>query len=282
MNIQGSTRLTISSPKIKPWVDVLKEILETIENQHERHSSITIPYGLQLENALWNPEELRVAIHVTSSSAGDCFLSHHGVGKNNKLNVWTITTANDTNLTKTDLKTFPTPFKFQQFLFITKRWIYISYCIDMTIHVFSAKFVPISSAFAGRTILSLQYNKRRDEVLAGIAGGIMIWNFPVKQTDQLIPGRIINCTFSPEEWTIDLKVDPVWDQIIVISKEKIAVLKTKNYKCLISFTRNTEVSLTSCVMYNPMNYFIFGDQSGMIRVMSSSLASLPQVTQFLG
>lgn len=271
----------VYKPKIKVWHEALEEIEEALADTKER-PAIVIPYGLQLENNLWNPDRLRLSLHICQGSSGDGFITHQGVGKNNKINVWNIKRNKAQNTYKTSLKTIQTPHQFQHLVFITKRWIYVTYSAGLTLQCFSTNFVHISTAFTGQTVLSLEYNTKRDELLTGGTGGIMVWHFPVKQTDPLIPGQVINCSFTENEWAKSLYLDRKFNQMIVISSEKIAVLNTDDYQCQITFTKNYDMAFTACVLYRPFQYFITGDMNGSIKAWSTTLTSLPLVTQFLG
>lgn len=268
-------------PKLKSWAEALEDIEEALAEAKER-PSIVIPYGLQLENNFWNPESLRLSLHICQGGAGNSFITHHGVGKNNKINIWNIKRNRVQNICKTSLQTVHIPYQFKHLIFITKRWIYVTFSADLTLQCFTSKFMHISTAFTGQTVLSLEYNCQRDEILTGCTGGIVVWNFPVKQTDPLVPGQVIDCSFENHEWAKVLYIDRKFHQMIVISSEKIAVIKTDDYQCLISFTKNYDLIFTACVLYHPYKYFITGDKNGSIKLWSTTLTSLPLVTQFLG
>lgn len=281
-NISLKKMSVVFKPKIKIWSECLPEIKETLARLKDR-PPIIIPYGLQLENNLWNTEPLRLSLHVCQGSTGDSFVTHQGVGKNNKINVWTMKKNKILNTYKTSLRTINTSYKFDHMIFIPKRWVYVTHSShDLTLQVFSSTFMLISTAFTGRSVLSLEYNSKTDEILASITGGVLIWHFPVKQTDPLVPGQVIKCSFTELEWTKSLHIDRTFDQLIAISNEKIAVISTEDYQCQISFTKNFDVAFTACVLYNPYKYVVTGDKNGSIKVWSSTLPSLPLVTQFLG
>ncbi|EDO39199.1 predicted protein [Nematostella vectensis] len=267
-------------PKIKPWTEEKVLVQEKLECAKET-ASITIPYGLQLQESLWNSDSLRLAIRVCLGSSVETFVSHHGVGKNNHINVWTLAKDNKTGEMEENLSSLTTPLRFERLLFINKRWSFVGFCNDLTLSVLTTKFAVVSSTFTGRTVLCMLYNETADELVTGIAGAIMTWTFPIKQTDPLVPGRIYNCSFTPDDWVHSLKFDSISRQIIAVSNVRIAIIAEKDYHVRTCFDKKSDFPFTTCVFYHPASYFITGDKNGTIRAWSTSLDSYPLVTQFL-
>ncbi|XP_048578307.1 uncharacterized protein LOC5510818 isoform X2 [Nematostella vectensis] len=268
-------------PKIKPWTEEKVLVQEKLECAKET-ASITIPYGLQLQESLWNSDSLRLAIRMCLGSSVETFVSHHGVGKNNHINVWTLAKDNKTGEMEENLSSLTTPLRFERLLFINKRWSFVGFCNDLTLSVLTTKFAVVSSTFTGRTVLCMLYNENADELVTGIAGAIMTWTFPIKQTDPLVPGRIYNCSFTPDDWVHSLKFDSISRQIIAVSNVRIAIIAEKDYHVRTCFDKKSDFPFTTCVFYHPASYFITGDKNGTIRAWSTSLDSYPLVTQFLG
>lgn len=62
-------------------------------------------------------------------------------------------------------------------LFLCRCWVYVMYCFDLLMRIFSVKFYLILIIVLIRIVLSLVYNEVRDEIIIGIVGGIMMWRF---------------------------------------------------------------------------------------------------------
>lgn len=247
----------IFKSKIPPWADVFPQIENIIANPSETPFCVGIPYGLQLQKEIWNPEKLRVVLHVNTAS-GHSFLSHHGVGKKNEINIWNFSKEKQRVNSANALQTFSTDLKFLHILFVQRRWIYVMYCTDLSLRIFSAKFHPVSTTAVNKTVLSLAYNEIRDEIITGIAGGIMTWKFPIGQTDPLTPGQLISCSFTPFDWVMSLTVDNTSKQILAISDVRISMIDIATHKERCSFEKKCDFSFTTCVFYSPASYFITG------------------------
>lgn len=248
----------ISKAKIPPWSEVFPQIEEIVADQKDTPFCVSIPYGLQLQNNIWNSERLRIVAHVDSAS-GHSFISHHGVGKKNEINIWNFSMEiQPGNTSNGSFKTISTELKFLHILFVQRRWVYVTYCTDLSIKVFSAKFHILSTTSANKTVLSLAYNEIRDEIITGIAGGIMTWKFPIGQTDSLIPGQLIRCSFTPFDWVMSLALDDTSKQILAISDVTISMIDLQTHIERCFFQKKCDVSFTTCVIYNPASYFITG------------------------
>ena len=252
----------IFKPKIRPWSDALDEIQELVNHEQETGSNISIPYGLQLHDQLWNPEVLRLVLHISAAS-GESFVSHHGVGKNNEIDVWNLAKEKQTEK-ENRLQEVPTAIRFLHIIFIPKRWIYVSFCTELVLRVYSAKFCSLSCMSTNSTILCLVYNDVTDEIIAGGAGGLMTWRFPIAQTDPLIPGEIINCSFTFDDWVRTIKIDSVSKQILAVSDETISMLDIRSYKEICFFQKKKDSFFTTCVFYHPASYFITGKAGFLI------------------
>ncbi|XP_022786508.1 uncharacterized protein LOC111326716 [Stylophora pistillata] len=271
----------ISKSKIPPWTDVFSQIEDIVSNQTDAPFCVSIPYGLQLQKHLWNPERLRVVRHVKNGT-GHSFISHHGVGKKNEINIWKFSKEKQPGNLADGIKSVSTDLKFVHILFSQRRWVYITYCNDLSIRVFSAKFCPVSTTSVNKTVLSLAYNEIRDEIVTGVAGGIMTWKFSVGQKDPLIPGQLISCSFKPFDWVMSLTIDNMSKQILAISDVRISMIDLHKNTERCFFQKKCDFSFTTCVFYNPASFFITGDKNGSIRAWSTSLNGFPLVTQFLG
>lgn len=247
----------ISKSKILPWADVFPQIEEIVSNQTDTPFCVSIPYGLQLQKHLWNPERLRVVRHVKSGT-GHSFISHHGVGKNNEINIWNFSKEKQPGNLAAGIQSVSTDLMFLHILFSQRRWVYVTYCNDMSMRVFSAKFHLVSTTSVKKTILSLAYNEIRDEIITGIAGGIMTWKFSVGQQDPLIPGQLISCSFEPFDWVMSLTIDNRSQQILAISDVRISMIYLHNNQERCFFQKKCDFSFTTCAFYNPASYFITG------------------------
>lgn len=248
----------IFKAKIPPWGEVFPQIEDMVADQKDTPFCVGIPYGLQLQNDIWNPERLRIVAHVNSAS-GHSFISHHGVGKKNEINIWNFSKEKQPgNATNGSFKTIPTDLKFLHILFAQRRWVYVTYCTDLSMRIFSAKFHILSTTSANKTVLSLAYNEMRDEIITGIAGGIMTWKFPIGQTDSLIPGQLISCSFTPFDWVMSLALDEASKQILAISDVTISMIDLQTHRERCFFQKKCDFSFTTCVFYNPASYFITG------------------------
>ena len=243
--------------KIPPWCEVYPQIVNIIGESNHNPLSVSIPYGFQMQKEIWNPEQLRVVLHVNTGS-GHSFVSHHGVGKKNEINVWNFSEDRKPGKSANAFQTITTDLKFLHILFIRRRWLYVTHCSDLSMRIFSAKFHPMSITEMTRTILSLAYNEIRDEIITGIAGGIMTWRFPIGQMDPLIPGQLVNCSFTPLDWVISLSVDDASKQILAIADVRIAMIDVASYKERRFFQKKCEFSFTCCVFFSPASYFITG------------------------
>ncbi|KAL9984788.1 hypothetical protein ACROYT_G007121 [Oculina patagonica] len=272
----------IFKSKIPPWAEVFPQIENIIANQKDTPFCVGIPYGLQLQKHIWNPERLRIVIHLNTAT-GHSFISHHGVGKKNEINIWNFSKEKQPgNSTNSGFTTISTELKFLHILFAQRRWIYVTFCTDLSMKIFSAKFHILSTTSVNKTVLSLAYNEMRDEIITGIAGGIMTWKFPIGQTDPLIPGQLISCSFTPFDWVMSIALDNTSRQILAISDVRISMIDLQTHRERCFFQKKCDFSFTTCVFYNPASYFITGDKNGSIRAWSTSVNSFPLVTQFLG
>ncbi|XP_068741933.1 WD repeat-containing protein 87-like [Montipora capricornis] len=267
--------------KIPLWADVYPQIKQIIENSKDTPLCVSIPYGFQMQKEIWNPEQLRVVLHVSTGS-GFNFISHHGVGKKNEINIWNFSKDKKPGKLANSLQTITTDLKLLHILFLRRRWVYVTYCSDLSMRIFSAKFHSMSITALTRTVLSLAYNEARDEIITGIAGGIMTWRFPIGQKDPLIPGHFISCSFTPLDWVMSITIDDASKQILAISDVRIAMIDVESYKEKRFFQKKCDFSFTTCVFFTPASYFVTGDKNGSIRAWSTSLHSFPMVTQFLG
>ena len=245
-------------PKIRPWSEALEEVREILDQEQER-TNISVPYGLQVQDQLWNPEAFRLVLHVPGGAC-DSFVLHHGVGKNNKLDIWNLAKEKpQQNERESRLQETCTTMKFLHIIFIPKRWIYVGFCTDLSLHVFSAKFCTLSCTPTNKTILCLIYNDVTDELIAGVAGGLMTWKFPIGQTDALILGQPISGSFTIDDWIRAVKLDMYSKQIIAISDQAISMLDIKTYRENVFFQKSATCFFTSCVFYHPSSYFITGE-----------------------
>lgn len=247
----------IFKSKIPPWADVFPQIEEIVANQTDTPFCVSIPYGLQLQKHIWNPERLRVVRHVNNAS-GYSFISHHGVGKKNEINIWNCSKEKQPKSSANGFKSISTDLTFLHILFAPRRWVYVTYCNDLSMRTFSAKFHILSTTSVNKTILSLAYNEIRDEIITGIAGGIMTWKFPIGQTDPLIPGQLISCSFTPFDWVMSLTVDNGSKQILAISDVRISMIDLHTHRERCFFQKKCDFSFTTCVLYTPTSYFITG------------------------
>lgn len=247
----------IFKSKIPPWAEVFPQIKAIVENPKETPFCVGIPYGFQLQKEIWNPEQLRVVLHVNTGS-GHSFVSHHGVGKNNELNIWNFSKDKQPGNSANAFQTIPTDLKFLHILFLQRRWVYVMYATDLSMRIFSAKFHSLSTTLVNRTVLSLAYNEIRDEIITGIAGGIMTWKFPIGQTDSLIPGQLIRCSFTPLDWVVSITFDNISKQILAISDVRISMIDITSHKEKCFFQKKCDISFTTCVFYSPESYFITG------------------------
>ena len=247
----------IFKSKIPPWADVFPQIKNIVENPMETQFCVSMPYGFQLQKEIWNPQQLRVVLHINTRS-GHSLLLHYGVGKKNEINIWNLTKDNQTGNSTKAFQTISTDLKFLHILFLQRRWIYVMCCTDLSMRIFSANFHSLSTTVVNRTVLSLAYNEIRDEIITGIAGGVMTWKFPIGQTDPLIPGQLISCSFTPLDWVMSMTLDNTSKQILVISDVKIAMIDITSHKERCFFHKKCNISFTTCVFYNPASYFITG------------------------
>ena len=131
-------------------------------------------------------------------------------------------------------------------------------CTDLSMRIFIAKFHSLSTTVVNRTVLSLAYNEIRDEIITGIAGGVMTWKFPIGQTDPLIPGQLISCSFTPLDWVMSKTLDNTSKHILAISDVRIAMIDIASHKERCFFHKKCDISFTTCVLFNPASYFITG------------------------
>ena len=244
--------------KIPLWADVCQQIDEILSNHKDWSNIISIPYGLQLQHQIWNAEPLHVVHHVESAS-GHSFVFHHGVGKKNEIDIWNFSKENQTGKIGNGLQSIHTDLRLSHILFAQKRWIYLAFCSDLTMRVFSAKFHALSTTFVNKTVLSMAYNEFRDEVVTGMAGEIMTWKFPIGQTDPLEPCQVINCSFRPIDWIMSITVDGASKQILARSDVRISMIDLQTYQENRFFEKKSDFSFTTCVLYNPASYFITGN-----------------------
>ena len=248
----------IFKSKVPPWADVPPQIENIVANQKDTPFCVSIPYGLQLQKYIWNPERLRIVFHVNTAT-GHSFISHHGVGKKNEINIWNITKEKQSGKsTNGGFTTISTELKFLHILFAQRRWIYVTFCTDLSMKIFSAQFHILSTTSVNKTVLSLAYNEIRDEIITGIAGGIMTWKFPIGQTDSLIPGQLISCSFTPFDWVMSITLDDTSKQILAISDVRISMIDLQTHRERCFFQKKCDFSFTTCVFYNPASYFITG------------------------
>ena len=248
----------IFKSKVPPWADVKPQIEDIVANPKDMPFCIGIPYGLQLQQQIWNPERLRLVVHVNNAT-GHSFISHHGVGKKNEINIWNFSKEKQPgNSSSSGLKTICTELRFLHILFAQRRWVYVTFCTDLSMRILSAKFHIISTTSVNKTVLSLAYNEIRDEIITGIAGGIMTWKFPIGQTDPLIPGQSINCSFTPFDWVMSIVLDNTSKQILAISDVRISMIDLQTHQERCFFQKKCDSSFTTCVFYNPTNFFITG------------------------
>lgn len=247
----------IFKSKIPPWADVFPQIENTIANPNEAPFCVGIPYGFQLQKEVWNPEHLRVVLHVTTAS-GYSFVSHHGVGKKNEINIWNFSKDKQPGNSANGFQAISTDLKFLHILFAQRRWVYVMYSTDLSMRIFSAKFHALSTTAVNKTVLCLAYNEIRDEIITGIAGGIMTWKFPIGQTDPLIPGQLISCSFTPLDWVMSITLDNTSKQILAISDVRISMIDMTTHKERCFFQKKCDISFTTCVFYSPASYFITG------------------------
>ena len=243
--------------KIPLWADVYPQIKQIIENSKDTPLCVSIPYGFQMQKEIWNPEQLRVVLHVNTGS-GFNFISHHGVGKKNEINIWNFSKDKKPGKLANSLQTITTDLKLLHILFLRRRWVYVTYCSDLSMRIFSAKFHSMSITALTRTVLSLAYNEARDEIITGIAGGIMTWRFPIGQKDPLIPGHFISCSFTPLDWVMSITIDDASKQILAISDVRIAMIDVESYKEKRFFQKKCDFSFTTCVFFTPASYFVTG------------------------
>jgi len=247
--------------KIPPWAEVFPQIENIIANPKETPFCVGIPYGFQLQTEIWNPERLRVVRHVSSAS-GHSFISHHGVGKKKEINIWNFSKEKQSGNSAIGFQSIFTDLKFLHILFAQRRWIYVMFCTDLSVRICSAKFHPLSTTAINKTVLSLAYNEVRDEIITGIAGGIMTWKFPIGQTAPLIPGQLISCSLTPFDWVMSIALDNSSKQIFAISDVRISMIDITTHKERCFFQKKCDISFTTCVFYAPASYFITGIPRG--------------------
>ena len=249
---------SILGSKISSWSEACETVKNILSDKTKDPGAMTIPYGLQLQDYLWCPEVLRFVIRFKANTGQNQFVFHHGVGLKHRIDTWNVKKKRNNDDAERKLKTTATDLRIFHFSYVPKHWAFVGYCSDLSLRVFSANFDKVSTAFIGRTIMCMLYNDVRDDIITGVQGGVNTWKFPIGHSDPLTPGQDVQSCFTAEDWVRSFKVDAATNQILAIAERKIVMLDCATYRENCVFSKDLNVSFTTCAFYHPLCFFITG------------------------
>ena len=245
--------------KISSWSETSENIQNIISDKSKDPGGLTIPYGLQLQDKNWCPKALRFVIQFKGNTGQNQFVYHHGVGLKHRIETWDMKKNRKEDEAEKKLKNTNTDLRIFHFAYVPKHWAFVGFCSDLNLRVFNANFEKISTVFVGKTIMCMLYNDERDDIITGIQGGVQTWKFPIGHSDPLFPGQEVQNSFTAEDWVKSLKLDELTNQILAVAERKIVMLDSTTYLENCVFSKNLNVSFTTCAFYHPLCFFITGE-----------------------
>ncbi|EDV26453.1 uncharacterized protein TRIADDRAFT_54468 [Trichoplax adhaerens] len=204
--------------KLDSWKNELARIKYTLKTTESY--PLTLHNGLQLEHQMVHPFPVR-CITYASAKTGQQFISHLGSGSNTQINIWTIANA---GFTKKFQRIKIQSITINHLTYVAKHRVFVGFCQDLYLRVFSSVFDELSRALCPTTVLSVFYNEPTDEIFTCGVGFISIWKFGNKINDPLEPGRNIPTTVTPDKWVTGFEVYPNAEKLLAISGDGIFVL----------------------------------------------------------
>ncbi|RDD40671.1 WD repeat-containing protein 87 [Trichoplax sp. H2] len=254
--------------KLDSWKNELARIKYTLKTTESY--PLTLHNGLQLEHQMVHPFPVR-CITYASAKTGQQFISHLGSGSNTQINIWTIANA---GFTKKFQRIKIQSITINHLTYVAKHRVFVGFCQDLYLRVFSSVFDELSRALCPTTVLSVFYNEPTDEIFTCGVGFISIWKFGNKINDPLEPGRNIPTTVTPDKWVTGFEVYPNAEKLLAISGDGIFVLDYYHNEQVNFFKNWHDLSLTCCAVYRPLEYIITGAKDGPIKVWNLMVYSL--------
>ncbi|XP_072046831.1 uncharacterized protein [Amphiura filiformis] len=266
--------------KLQPW-GVVQDQMNTIIKTTDPHDySLVVPYGLQLVHTMRHPHVVK-CLAFYHTTAGGTYVTHIDSGYTNEVYVWTMSSIDESDM---KCVRFPIKAAVSKLIFVAQHRVFIGFCTDMTLHVFSDvihRCADLSQTSCPATILCMTFIEDTDELITGGHGCLQAWKMThVELREPLTPSRHIDCQITSEDWVRDVRVDKKLRQLVALCDEGVIIIDyTTNKQKL--FIRNWhQTALTSCVFYRRLEYFITASMDGAIKVWNAVVFS--QVHEFVG
>ncbi|KAI8827897.1 WD40-repeat-containing domain protein [Chytridium lagenaria] len=246
--------------------------------------NITIPYGFQLLRQLIHSRPtLRSAMYVPAATSAELFVTldtHY-------LHVWRGSAKVKKYCTATmgqvtSKKREPGvenkdeglgALGVEKFIFVEKFRVYVAFSTQLQLKLLDSHFNEISFVSCPKPILCLEYVDALDEIIAGEVGSIRVWTVKREiihhqDTYTLIERMVIN-DFDPEEWIVFLQWERVLNRIIAACESNIHIFDYQTGKRMDLMKDIHEMSITSCVFYEPLELLITAGKCGKIKAWNS-------------
>ncbi|XP_070570863.1 WD repeat-containing protein 87-like [Ptychodera flava] len=267
-------------PKFLPWKQVQDRIISLLKSCDTADVALTVPYGPQLAYSLHHHHTMK-CMTFYHSTAGDIYVTHYDAGVSNQVQLWTVNSFNDIQIQYRKFNVQPT---ITTMIFVPQHRVFAGFCSDLCLRIFSDakhRMAALTSTQCPTTMLCMVYNDVTDELIAGGYGSIQSWKMNhVELRGALQPGRPFECNLSRYQWVTNLKLDKKNHQLLVLCDDGVYIINYKTNKQT-HFIRNWHsTSLSSCVFYRPLEYFITAAKDGSIKVWNAVVFSI--VHEFIG
>ncbi|KAJ3155000.1 WD repeat-containing protein 87, partial [Irineochytrium annulatum] len=134
-------------------------------------------------------------------------------------------------------------------------------------------FEPREEGMGACGIQRLEYVDSKDEIIAGEVGSVRVWKIKREiihhQDTYTLIQKMEIPTMDPEEWVAFVKWERVLDRIIAACESNIYIYDYETGAPMETMKQVHEMSITSCVFYEPAEYLITAGKCGKVKVWNS-------------
>lgn len=238
-----------------------KKNIEDILQAENNNFPVMVPYGMQHEYTITVATPIRCSLHTIMSQTHN-YVVHHGVGKNNRLSIWSRTTTTDRRPRKVRVGN-KTEYAISNFIYLAPHFVYVASCTDLRLRVLGNLLQEYSSLELQDTVLDMLNCEHLDVFITSGPGFVHLYKLGVclQQPPVLLKALKLPLLLDEIPWICQMSFNAKTSEILSVCQQGIFFLAAESvddFGCKDVLENRHATSLNCAVAYPVLNYVITG------------------------
>jgi WD40 repeat protein len=162
----------------------------------------------------------------------------------------------------------------QRFLYVRKYRVYVMFCGDLSLRVFSDTFQHMQTIPTTSTALCMEFVEATSTLYIGQSGYIKAWHLGNQLYCPLEPESQSTVAVGKDEWVVGLDYELDTSRLAAATENRVVIIDTKVHQEIATYhTGKCRDSITGAVLFSPLGYLVLAFRNGLIEVVNIALNS---------